>query len=95
MQAAVAGPNDIPAANNNPSAIHKAPEKKVQSVYQVLQPKYLLLLKTPAHDKIDRVGGISSRPWAQIAGSPAPATFFDQRVYEPHFNLFWAGATPN
>ncbi len=93
---AVAGPGDGTSANNNPSAAYtKAPGKKVQTVYQVLQPKNLFQTKTPVNYQIDRIGGISSRPWAQIAGSPAPPAFYDQRGYDTHLNLFWIGATPN
>lgn len=74
---------------------------KGPSVYTKNQPTTwhlsykVLKAKTPANYKIERVGNISSRPWAQTAGSPAPAAFFDQRVHEPHFNLFWIGARPD
>ena len=60
------------------------------------QPFYKLLnSKTPTNYKIERVGNISSRPWAQIAGRPAPAAVFDQRVHEADFNLFWIGVRPD
>lgn len=83
MQAVAAEPN------NNPSVFTKNQKITWATSYQFWQPK-----KSNVSYKIERVGGLSSRPWAQIAGRPAPAAFFDQRVHEPHFNLFWVGATP-
>ena len=79
------------AADNTdkgPSAYTKPVKSNWQPFYKVLK------VKTPAKDKIERVGNISSRPWSEIAGRPAPAAFYDQRVYEPHFALFSAGAQP-
>jgi hypothetical protein len=84
MQAVAADPN------NGPSAFTKNQKESWTTAYKLWQPK-----KSAVSDKIDRVGGISSRPWAQIAGKPAPALFYDQRVHEPHFNLFWLGTTPD
>ena len=84
MQAVAAEPND-----KGPSAFKKSQKETWTSAYQIWQPK-----KSNTSYKIERVGGISSRPWAQTAGQPAPALFYDQRVYETHFNLFWIGATP-
>ena len=46
--------------------------------------------KTAPSTKIERYGSISSRPWSQIAGRPAPALFIDQRVYEPGAAMFLA-----
>lgn len=45
-------------------------------------------------DQIFRVGGISSRPWAQTAGWPRETLFADESYYQPHFNLFWIGNRP-
>jgi len=88
MQAAAADSNSN-SNNNGPSAFTKTPKENWTKAYQIWEPK-----KAAKSDRIDRIGGISSRPWAQIAGRPAPPAFFDQRVHEPHFNLFWVGATP-
>lgn len=43
---------------------------------------------------IDRVGGISSRPWTQTVGWSSGTAFADPSYYQPHFNLFWVGNTP-
>lgn len=83
LQAVAAG------TDNNPSAYTKNQPTTWQPFYKVLQTK------TTANYKIERVGNISSRPWGQTAGSPAPAAFFDQRVHERHFNLVWFGASPD
>lgn len=54
------------------------------------QPKgfWIFRPKAPAQDKIYRVGGISSRPWAQIAGRTAPSPFVDQRGFGQGLKLF-------
>lgn len=111
MQAMAAGTDNGPSADtqkqpNTWQPFYKllnsktAPNYKIERAGNISsrtwQPFYKLLnSKTPANYKIERYGNISSRPWAQIAGEPAPAAFFDQRVHEAHFNLFWFGATPD
>jgi hypothetical protein len=84
----------ISTAQNSPSVStglqkHTLPQKIVQ----------LLMKPEPASSyRIDRVGGVSSRPWAQVAGRPAQTSLNDGVVdagyYQPHFNLFWIGETP-
>jgi hypothetical protein len=55
-------------------------------------------LKTDQYKyNIDRIGGMSSRPWTQIAfsesgGSPV---FKDPTTHESQLHLFWFGAEPN
>lgn len=83
MQAVAAG------TDNGPSAYTKNQPTTWQPFYKLLKSK------TPTNYKIERVGNISSRPWVQVAGRPAPAAFFDQRVHEADFNLFWIGARPD
>jgi hypothetical protein len=77
---------------NNPSASTTVRKGTVQQrVYPFVGPK---ITKT---DKIDRVGGISSRPWAQTAGWASSQVQFAgdrERFHEPQFNLFWLGSTP-
>jgi hypothetical protein len=91
VQTVAAGPTD-----NNPSAAYtKVPQKTAQPIYQIWRPQNLFEFKTTKTDKIDRIGGISSRPWGETAGFPAAPLFYDQRVYEPNFNLFWLGANPD
>src|SRR5580692_11357302 len=81
------------AAYNSPSATTKNNNNTVQQrVYPFLEPK------TVSNDKIERYGGISSRPWAQTAGWASQTTQFmgdREKFYEPHFNLFWLGAKPH
>jgi len=83
----------------DPSAAYaKVPQKTVQPVYQFFKPKLFFQGKqvnTPMNYNIDRVGQISSRPWTQTVGWPAPSLFVDDQVFEPDFNLFWAGNPPD
>ena len=86
MQAMGAGTGNNPSASTN---LKKATVQ--QRVSQFLEPK---TLKT---DKIDRVGGVSSRPWAQTAGWASGQVQFAgdrESLNEPQFNLFWLGKTP-
>jgi hypothetical protein len=85
MQAVAAGPDKGSSASTN---IRKT---QVQTAFQLLtQPK------TAVNYKIDRVGNVSSRPWAQTVGWPDQQGFVgdQERLHEAHFNLFWIGATP-
>jgi hypothetical protein len=88
MQALAAGTDNGPSASTN---IRKT--TLPHRVYDLLQPK------TPVKsDKIERVGGISSRPWAQtvgFSGSPTPFAGDLERFHNPRFNLFWIGARPD
>jgi hypothetical protein len=85
------------AANtdNSPSASSNTPKNTLQHrIYKTyLQPK-----TSQTTDKIDRVGGISSRPWAQTAGYSAagPSLFAGdrERFHDVQFSLFWVGAPP-
>jgi hypothetical protein len=84
LQAMAAGPDNGPSATTHKNTFQ-------QRVYPFLEPKV-----TPT-DKIERCGGISSRPWAQTVGWASQTTRFasdQERYHEPHFNLFWFGATP-
>jgi hypothetical protein len=77
-------------SNNSPSATTKK-NVSPQKVYQPLE------LKTMPTDKIERYGGISSRPWAQTVGWASTTTQFmadRESLHEPRFNLFWLGAKP-
>ena len=83
---AMAGPD----GNNSPSAsVNVRKNTLQQQVYQFLKPG-------PAEKyKIERVGKISSRPWAQTVGWQPVTPFVDERNTEAHFNLFWIGARPD
>jgi hypothetical protein len=87
LQAVAAGTSNPPSATT-----HNVRNITVQRlVYQPLEPK---ITKT---DRIDRVGGVSSRPWAQTVGWASQQTQFAgdrESLHEPQFNLFWFGATP-
>jgi hypothetical protein len=86
LQAVAAGTDNAPSAT---TSVKKSTLQ--QRVSQFLEPK------TTRIDKIDRVGGISSRPWAQTAGWASSQVQFAgdrERFYEPQFNVFWLGATP-
>lgn len=87
------GPNGPNPPSPNPSASANVQRPVVHNMFQqILQPS------TPRSDKIERVGGVSSRPWAQAVGfSAAPQTQFmgdRERLYEPEFNVLWVGRTP-
>jgi hypothetical protein len=87
LQAVAAGTDNAPSATT--TNVKKSTLQ--QRVNKFLEPK------TTRIDKIDRVGGISSRPWAQTAGWASGQTQFAgdrERFYEPQFNLFWLGSTP-
>jgi hypothetical protein len=76
---------------SNPTATTTRKGMAQQRVYQFVGPK---ITKT---DKIDRVGGTSSRAWAQSAGWASSQVQFAgdrERFHEPQFNLFWLGSTP-
>ena len=47
--------------------------------------------------KIDRLGGMSSQPWSQIAArnSGAPSTLTEMQNQECGLPLFWVGAGPH
>jgi hypothetical protein len=86
LQAMAAGTENAPSATTN---VKKSTLQ--QRVNRFLEPK------TTRIDKIDRVGGISSRPWAQTAGWASGQVQFAgdrERFHEPQFNLFWLGSTP-
>jgi len=79
-------------SNNTPSASANVRQNKLQPIYQFTQPN------TSDMYRIDRYGGISSRPWTQTAGWASQTTQFAgdrENLYEPHFNLFWLGARPD
>jgi len=85
-----------PANNHSASASTTTTSKNIvqKRISQDLEPK------TPAKSyQIERVGNISSRPWAATAGfsggSPTPFAGDRERYYEPHFNLFWLGSRPD
>ena len=89
LQAAAAGTDNAPSATTTTSV------KK--STLQQRMSQFFLEPKTTKTYKIDRVGGISSRPWAQTAGWASEQVQFAgdrERYNEPKFNLFWLGATP-
>jgi hypothetical protein len=75
-----------------PANVQKIPVHTAFSLFQLAQPK------SQENFRIERYGGISSRPWAQTVGfSAAPQTQFmsdRERLYEPTFNLVWVGRTP-
>ena len=47
-------------------------------------------------NRIDRLGGMSSQPWSQIASqnSGGPSMLTDVQNQESEFPLFWIGARP-
>src|SRR5580658_9578044 len=84
MQVVVSG------AENSPSATTKAQKTTLQQrVNKLLQPESV------DKYKIERVGGISSRPWAQTVGWSKATPFVDGGNNEAHFNLFWMGSKPD
>jgi hypothetical protein len=87
MQALAADPVNKPSAS---TSIRKNPLQ--QRVNDLLQPK------TVQNYKIDRVGGISSRPWSQTAANYSAGTpLFTgdrERYHDVQFALFWTGAPP-
>lgn len=87
--AALAAPAGAADSSGAPSAVTKVQKLNWTDAYKLWKPQ-----KVIATYKIDRVGGISSRPWAQTAGQSMQPLFYDQRGFEPHFNLFWIGASP-
>ena len=88
--AAPAGAADSSSSSSNShTAVTKSQKLNWTDAYKLWKPQ-----KVAATDKIDRVGGISSRPWAQIAENGNKPLFYDQRVHEAHFSLFWIGAPP-
>jgi len=83
---AVAGPD----SNNSPSATTQIQKTTIQKqVYQFLKPE------SAEKYKIERIGNISSRPWAQTVGWQPATPFVDEKNNEAHFNLFWIGARPD
>ena len=87
LQAVAAGTDSAPSATT--TNVKKSTLQ--QRVSQFLEPK------TTKSDKIDRVGGVSSRPWAQTAGWASSQVQFAgdrERFHEPQFNVFWLGSTP-
>lgn len=84
MQAAAAGNDNSPSASNK--NVHR--ETLQQQVNQMLKPAAV------NSDKIERVGNISSRPWAQTAGSMPRTYFVDESYNEPRFNLLWLVSKP-
>jgi hypothetical protein len=89
----VAGGLAMPAiaagADLGPSTSASAPQKTKDRIQQWQTVK---VTKTQSA-AIDRVGGISSRPWAQIGGMPPPPSLFvDQQIPEAHWHLFQLGA---
>jgi len=95
MQAFAAVPNN----NNNrstPTVSTKLEKVPAQKYFPYLTPKTTTAM--PQTDKINRVGNISSRPWAQTVGfSPGPnLTAGDREMFhDVHFSLFSVGAKPN
>jgi hypothetical protein len=87
----LAMPAMVSAADNTSSSSVATHVQKSTVPQRILQ---LLKQPEPVSDKIQRVGGISSRPWTQVAGWPPATPFADERYYQPHFNLFWVGNTP-
>jgi hypothetical protein len=80
------------AANSDNST--SASSKGIKALDRIYQS---ITTKTVSTDKIERYGNISSRPWAQTVGWAQQSTQFagdQERFHEPHFNLFWLGATP-
>ena len=83
MQAVAASPDNSPSASTHFRQNVKHP------FYEFWMPK------TAPSYKIEHFGRISSRPWAQIAGRPAPAPFADQRAIEPTANYYRGGTSPD
>ena len=53
-------------------------------------------LEKASSSRIDRVGGVSSRPWTQIAFNEADGSpvFKDPITHKCQLHLFWIGAEP-
>ena len=84
--------------NIGPSASANNPAKPTlsQQVTKYLQSK----TTTTQTDKIERVGGVSSRPWSQTAASysaAGPALFAGdrERFHDVQFSLFTFGGKPD
>jgi hypothetical protein len=85
--------------NNSPSATANAPNAPKPTLQQRIT-KYYLQPKTTQTDKIERVGSISSRPWAQTAASysaAGPSLFAGdrERFHDVQFSLFTFGGKPD
>jgi len=83
MQAMAAAP-----ANNSPVAAELS-KNTTQRINHFQSPK------APASYKLERVGGISSRPWARTASwSPGPSQFVGdrERFHDVQFSLFSLGS---
>lgn len=59
--------------------------------FKLLNP----LIQTGPKDQALQIENLSTRSWTSVVGwHPGESTFADVRSYEPHFDLFWIGATP-
>ncbi|HUC84118.1 MAG TPA: hypothetical protein VL970_02920 [Candidatus Acidoferrales bacterium] len=91
-------PKTNSSGENKPQA-NSSPEFKLQITTVLPIPELAHPKTVPSYEtnfEIEHFGNVSLRPWSEIAGQlPAPA-FEDQREYlrEPHFPLFWIGASP-
>ena len=60
--------------------------------FKLLNP----LIQTSPKAQALQIENMRTRPWTSVVGwHPGESTFADVRSYEPHFDLFWIGATPN
>jgi len=59
--------------------------------FKLLNPR----IQTGLKDQALQIENMSTRPWTSVVGwRPCESTFADVRAYQPHFDLFWIGATP-
>lgn len=53
------------------------------------------LVQTAPENQPLQIEGMGTRAWTTLIGwYPCESTFADARIYEPQFDLFWAGASP-
>ena len=53
------------------------------------------LVQNALEDQPLQIESLSTRAWPTLIGwHPCESTFSDARVYEPQFDLFWVGSTP-
>lgn len=85
-----------PQATQKPTTPVPAKKEKSQLSTQFntpfTVPASTLTLRT---QKVERVGGMSSRPWAQIVGwRPGYSAFPRPELRDPSIPIFWIGRDP-
>jgi hypothetical protein len=91
-QPPVQTPTSASSAPQMSATVKKQLPKKKAEAFTPLTKK----TSRPNTDKIERVNGESSQPWAKMAGShPGWSAFTEPERQDPTLNLFWIGAPPD